>query len=344
MSRLARSVCSCVVVLCLWALAGPPASQAADGQGLRVVQSVPGLDLGEEPRPEAPDFYLALEPGSETPERDELLDVFRSRRIGTGVVHNRFAVLRVLRVYPEHVMARLESLETVEEGVVLHPRGVMVGDIARRRARADRPADGPEVDLAMLEPSRELYREPEYSELPWPPTSDNPMIAELPSTAAADPRSRAPIETAANKPMPVRNGDDKLEFLLLTEEPLSFPAGVLFELDKAELRPEARQALDVAAATFAGQGQGKVRVAGHTCDLGSDTYNTDLAKRRANAVFVYLASKGVSPERMTVEAFGESKPRNANGSEPERMLNRRVELHFDGPASREVTAEASPLP
>ena len=330
---------------------GGGAGAGAGGQAFRVVHTAPGLDLGEEPRLETPDYYLEIGPGAAAPEPGELLDVYRREPVPGGVVHNRFAVLRVARVYPGYVMARLESLENVAEGAVLHPRGVMVGDLARRRAPGRRPGDGVEAGEALPGGDVPSLAEAPMSELPWPPVSPNSWPSAAPGSSASGGPSPTPGTTPSPSPsadLPATRragnpGGDGVEYLLLTAEPLSFPSGVLFELDKAELRPEARQLLDVAAATFAGQSGGRVRVEGHTCDLGSDGYNAGLAKRRADAVYVYLAGKGVPPARMTVEAYGEARPRTANESEAERKPNRRVELHFE-PAARDVSADATPVP
>jgi outer membrane protein OmpA-like peptidoglycan-associated protein len=51
-----------------------------------------------------------------------------------------------------------------------------------------------------------------------------------------------------------------------------------------------------------------------------------LSQRRAEAVRNYLVEKGVSAERLTVKAYGESQPVADNATEEGRFQNRRVEL------------------
>jgi outer membrane protein OmpA-like peptidoglycan-associated protein len=68
------------------------------------------------------------------------------------------------------------------------------------------------------------------------------------------------------------------------------------------------------------------QLAGHTCDLGSDSTNFELSGRRAAAVKEYLVSRGVEAERLVTTGFGETSPLVANESEALRARNRRVEV------------------
>jgi outer membrane protein OmpA-like peptidoglycan-associated protein len=102
--------------------------------------------------------------------------------------------------------------------------------------------------------------------------------------------------------------------------------GVLFDFDKATLRPEGRATLDNAAALFQKHPDITVEVAGHTDSRGSDSYNQKLSLRRANSVKAYLSEQGIAASRMTVKGFGESSPVTSNKTAAGRAQNRRVEL------------------
>ena len=67
-------------------------------------------------------------------------------------------------------------------------------------------------------------------------------------------------------------------------------------------------------------------MAGHTDNVGSDSVNYDVSRRRADTVANYLSGKGVSRERMEVFAAGESRPIASNDTEDGRARNRRVEI------------------
>jgi len=102
---------------------------------------------------------------------------------------------------------------------------------------------------------------------------------------------------------------------------------VLFDFDKAVIKPEAYPLLNEVVAILEKNPNMSVELQGHTDNIGSQEYNMGLSLRRANAVADYLESKGISSDRLTTKGFGFSKPVALNGTEFGRSLNRRVELH-----------------
>jgi OmpA-OmpF porin, OOP family len=71
----------------------------------------------------------------------------------------------------------------------------------------------------------------------------------------------------------------------------------------------------------------KIKIDGHTDNVGGDAYNLRLSQRRAEAVKQALITQyGISPDRMTPEGFGASRPKAPNTTVEGRALNRRVEL------------------
>jgi outer membrane protein OmpA-like peptidoglycan-associated protein len=111
---------------------------------------------------------------------------------------------------------------------------------------------------------------------------------------------------------------------------------VLFALDRADLSPAAQDRLQrVAGQIAAGSAAGAIRVHGHTDDQGSDAYNDDLSRRRAEAVRAELA-RLITGAGATIEAIGhgERQPRVPNivdgrPDERNRAENRRVEIVYD---------------
>jgi outer membrane protein OmpA-like peptidoglycan-associated protein len=67
-------------------------------------------------------------------------------------------------------------------------------------------------------------------------------------------------------------------------------------------------------------------IAGHTCDIGTDSYNMILSKSRARAVFEYLVRKGVDPEKLIVTGYGNERPVDSNQTLEGKKKNRRVEF------------------
>ena len=69
----------------------------------------------------------------------------------------------------------------------------------------------------------------------------------------------------------------------------------------------------------------RIEISGHTDDVGSDTGNLELSKRRAQSVQEYLKKSGIVAERISALGYGESKPVALNDSDTNRQKNRRIE-------------------
>ncbi|NND45002.1 MAG: OmpA family protein [Xanthomonadales bacterium] len=101
---------------------------------------------------------------------------------------------------------------------------------------------------------------------------------------------------------------------------------VLFDTDKAELKPGADLTLDRLVAFMNDYPERELRIEGHTDSRGPDEYNLTLSERRANAVRVALIARGVSAERLQSIGLGERYPVASNDSSAGQQQNRRVEI------------------
>jgi hypothetical protein len=84
-------------------------------------------------------------------------------------------------------------------------------------------------------------------------------------------------------------------------------------------------------------------VAGHTDNVGSEEYNYELGKKRADAVGRYLITqKKLDPMRVIPVSYGESNPTTDNSSPQGRAKNRRVEIlvYREGITSQPAMASA----
>ena len=70
----------------------------------------------------------------------------------------------------------------------------------------------------------------------------------------------------------------------------------------------------------------KLRISGHTDNVGNAASNMDLSKRRSESVKKYLVSKGIAADRFEVQYFGAEKPIAPNETTEGRARNRRVEM------------------
>ena len=111
---------------------------------------------------------------------------------------------------------------------------------------------------------------------------------------------------------------------------------VTFAVDSTTISPSFRAALDEVAASLQKYPNSLVDVMGHTDSTGSDAYNLDLSRRRAEAVVNHLVSRGVSRARLASVGYGEQYPRADNATEQGRALNRRVEIRITPISQDEV--------
>lgn len=103
--------------------------------------------------------------------------------------------------------------------------------------------------------------------------------------------------------------------------------GILFDYDKADIRPESRPALDQIAELMNDNPELKILVVGHTDNQGDMAYNLDLSMRRAGAIVAELSGTyGISSDRLTPAGAGFMSPVASNRTEAGRAENRRVEL------------------
>jgi len=70
----------------------------------------------------------------------------------------------------------------------------------------------------------------------------------------------------------------------------------------------------------------EIELGGHTDNQGNAKLNVDLSEERVKVVKKYLTDNGVADKRVSLKAYGGSKPVASNGSEETRKLNRRVEV------------------
>lgn len=101
---------------------------------------------------------------------------------------------------------------------------------------------------------------------------------------------------------------------------------VLFDTDRAALKPEGFRTVDKLADFLAEYTERRVKIEGHTDSRGSDEYNQDLSRRRALSVSSALVGRGISPNRITTVGLGEAYPKASNDTSAGRQLNRRVEI------------------
>jgi len=106
---------------------------------------------------------------------------------------------------------------------------------------------------------------------------------------------------------------------------ITLDSGILFDVDKYNLRPEAQEILKNLAVVLKEADIKSFEIDGHTDSDASDEYNKTLSDNRAKSVKEFLSSQGVKANIIT-NGYGESKPIASNDTPEGKQKNRRVEI------------------
>lgn len=107
---------------------------------------------------------------------------------------------------------------------------------------------------------------------------------------------------------------------------ITFDSGILFDVNKANLKNNSKTELTNLGTILNKYDDTNILLAGHTDATGSEQYNLELSRRRAQSVSDYLTVQNINPERFTVQGYGESDPIASNDTADGRAQNRRVEV------------------
>lgn len=119
-------------------------------------------------------------------------------------------------------------------------------------------------------------------------------------------------------------GDDK--YNKIVTEGKFVTHGILFDVNKAVIRPESMGVLNEIAGLMKKHEDLNFEIQGHTDSDGADANNLKLSQQRADAVKEKLITMGIDGSRMTTKGLGETKPIDDNGTAEGKANNRRVEF------------------
>ena len=115
----------------------------------------------------------------------------------------------------------------------------------------------------------------------------------------------------------IRDGDNLI---------LRMPSDVTFASNQASVQSQFYPVLDDVAQVLRTYDQSLVDIMGHADSDGTDAYNLDLSRRRAISVADLLVTRGVQPQRLVVDGYGEARPIASNATPQGKAQNRRVEI------------------
>ncbi len=125
-----------------------------------------------------------------------------------------------------------------------------------------------------------------------------------------DPLDKCPEEPETYNGVDDDDGcPDGKQTVVLTTTEIKILEKVFFDTNKDTIKKVSYKLLNTVAVVLKQNPQiTKIRIDGHTDDMGKDEYNLDLSKRRAKAVREYLVEQGVDADRLQSEGYGEEKP------------------------------------
>lgn len=120
---------------------------------------------------------------------------------------------------------------------------------------------------------------------------------------------------------------------------------ILFDVDKADIKPSEAVKLDGLATTFAKYPENIVIIEGHTDSDGTNNYNQTLSERRATAIEQYLRQKSLNIASLSSVGYGETRPVVSNDTPENKEKNRRVEIKISVDPNRvpQESGQTNPL-
>jgi len=207
---------------------------------------------------------------------------------------------------------------------------VPLGDVDRPVVKPGKPADrkvDPISPPTTPKPTPEKPATPVEPEKPAEPVKPEIQAPAQPEPIVEKPKQVVPPDPNANSEVgydPYKG--TKME--LTSEEKALLKKQPNFKLNDYSVSPETISTLNKLSDMMKKKPNLKLEVRGFGCNLGTDAVTDKIAWARAETARRYLIKKGISPNRLSVKAFGNENPLAGNDSEEGRAKNRRVEFYL----------------
>ncbi len=148
---------------------------------------------------------------------------------------------------------------------------------------------------------------------PPPPVKEQPKVEKVEEAPAVKKPALSEEEILMSKSLEEIN----------MEAPLTM---IHFDYDRYNIRQDAVPVLDADAAWLKKFPSIKILIEGHCDERGTEEYNLALGEKRARSTMDYLASLGISPDRMKLISYGKSQPLDPGHNEVAWQKNRRAQF------------------
>ena len=259
---------------------------------------------------------LALGACASTPRTNAALDSARAA-VQTAEADpnvNKYAALDLEAAKKDLAVAENAALHH-QEAEIAQPAYLAAQNARLAQAHAAAKADDARVAAGQAERDQ-IMLAARNREVQNAKAATNVALAQRDQSAEEAARLKAEVEALKAKPTP--------RGLVMTL------GDVLFDTGRAELNPGAARKLDPLAEFLKDHADRRVQIDGFTDSVGSDAYNQDLSRRRAEAVKSALLMRGIEGSRIGTEGYGKGYPVASNTDSGGRQLNRRVEVVIGG--------------
>jgi len=198
-----------------------------------------------------------------------------------------------------------------KEAAIGQPAYLAAQNARLAQARAAAKADDARVAAGQADRDR-IMLEARNKEVHQAQTEKNAALSQRDQATEQTERLQSELDQLKAKPTP--------RGLVLTL------GDVLFDTGKAQLNPGSQRKMDQLAQFLTEHAERRVQIDGFTDNVGSEAYNDDLSRRRAEAVKSALTARGIDPSRIGTEGYGKAYAVASNDNSGGRQLNRRVEV------------------
>lgn len=255
-----------------------------------------------------------------TPDKNPLLEEarnsFQAAENDSLIVSKAPVALKEAEEELEHSERLWE--DRADEEIVSHHAYLAKQKVAIAREKAKLTAAQDEVERAETERQKVLIE------------------ARRAEAVAAEKRAREALSQAQKERLEAEKARKRAEELSRrvneleaqqTERGLVLTLGdVLFDFDKATLKPGGIKAVNELTRFLQEYPERNVMIEGFTDTVGPEDYNRNLSLKRADAVRQALMNNGIASERIQIRGYGEEYPVATNQTEAGRQRNRRVEV------------------
>lgn len=206
------------------------------------------------------------------------------------------------------------NMLNISVGVQYRIDDAAVKKIIKKKSSTSSKTPTTQPQIQPVQPQPEVKPEVKPEPKPEPkPENVKPVIVDADNDGVADSDDKCPNQAGTDQGCPA------VEYNV---------NNVLFKTGSSVLSEVAKKVLNEAAKYLNSNADVKVKINGHADATGTEQVNTKLSVNRANAVKSYLAKKGISADRISVEGFSATQPIADNNTSKGRSQNRRAEIRL----------------